>query len=308
MDALSKFFTAPRIREAKFTRLEASAPWGIVSPGEPVVKFVYVVTGSASLITPEQAVPTRLESGDVFVLLQDAAYRIFDHERSLLIDCGDVERTLVENGIKFGGAGATTIFISGSFEMERLGYGYISDVLPPFLHLGKDAARTESFSNILNMLAVETSGSGLGSDAAVARLFELLFIHAIRAYVDDHGSEKRGWLAALADVRLKSVVGAVHADPSKDWTVRDMARIAGMSRSAFAARFKSVLGQSPLEYLTAWRVYCASALLTQSATPISEIAFKTGYGSDAAFNKVFKRMTGYTPATFRRGKNQELPT
>jgi AraC-like DNA-binding protein len=300
MDALSKIFTAPRIRDAKFTRLEASAPWGIVSPGEPVVKFVHVVSGSAVLTTPDQAAPTRLEAGDVFILLADAAYRIFDDERSVLIDCVDVERARVGNGIKFGGGGATTTFISGSFEMEPLGRNYVCDVLPPFLHLTKGAGRTEGFATILNMLALETSVSGLGADAAVIRLFELLFIHALRAYVGDHRHQKRGWLAAASDSRLKSAMEAIHEDPGKDWTIGSLARMAGMSRSAFAARFKDVLGQTPLEYMTSWRVYCASTLLLTSQAPISEIAHKAGYSSDAAFNKVFKRVTGQTPGMFKR--------
>jgi transcriptional regulator GlxA family with amidase domain len=134
----------------------------------------------------------------------------------------------------------------------------------------------------------------------VARLFELLFIHALRAYVGDDRHQKRGWLAAASDGRLKSAIEAIHADPAKDWTVDALARTAGMSRSAFAARFKNVLGQTPLEYMTSWRIYCASALLLTSPAPISEIAHKTGYASDAAFNKVFKRVTGYTPGMFKR--------
>src|SRR4051794_15814492 len=105
MDTLSKIFTAPRIEEAKFTRLEATAPWGIVSPGERLVKFVHVLGGSAVLTTPERPGPTSLASGDVFILLDAAAYKIFDDERSLLIDCMDVERGRVGDLIRFGGGG-----------------------------------------------------------------------------------------------------------------------------------------------------------------------------------------------------------
>ncbi|MBB3149930.1 AraC-like DNA-binding protein [Phyllobacterium trifolii] len=300
MDTLSKIFAAPRIKEAKFTRLEASAPWGIVSPGERVVKFVHVVGGSAVLTTPDSFEPTRLLSGDVFLLLDDAAYKIFDDERSLLIDCVDVERGRVGDRIEFGGGGATTTFNSGSFEIERFERDSVLDVLPQFLHLKESEGRTAAFASVLDMLAVETAAPGLGADAAVARLFELLFIHAIRAYARDDGSPKRGWLAAVSDHRLKSVIEAIHADPARDWTIDALARTAGMSRSAFAVHFKNVLEQTPLEYLTAWRVHCASALLVKSSSTISEVARKAGYGSDAAFNKVFKRVTGHTPAMFRK--------
>jgi AraC-like DNA-binding protein len=300
MDTLSKIFTAPRIRDAKFTCLEASAPWGIMSPGERVVKFVHVLSGSAVLTTPDRPGAVQLESGDVFVLLDEAAYRIFDDERSLLIDCVEVERGRVGDRISFGGGGATTTFISGAFEIERMERDTALDVLPRFLHLKRSAGRTVAFASVLDMLAVETAAPALGADAAISRLFELLFIHALRAYVEDDGSPKRGWLAAMSDPRLKPVIEAIHADPAKDWTVDALARTAGMSRSAFALRFKSVLEQTPLEYLTSWRVRCASAMLLKSSAPISDIARKSGYGSDAAFNKVFKRVTGQTPAKFKK--------
>lgn len=148
MDKLSKIFAAPRIKEAKFTRLEASAPWGIVSPGERVVKFVHVVGGSAVLTTPDSFEPTRLLSGDVFLLLDDAAYKIFDDERSLLIDCVDVERGRAGDRIEFGGGGATTTFISGSFEIERFERDSVLDVLPQFLHLKESEGRTAAFASV----------------------------------------------------------------------------------------------------------------------------------------------------------------
>jgi len=306
MDTLSKIFTAPRVKEAKFTRLEASAPWGIVSPGERVVKFVHVLEGSAVLTTPDQPGPTSLTSGDVFILLDAAPYRIFDDERSLLIDCVAVERGRVGDRIAFGGGGATTTFISGSFEIERLERDSALDVLPRFLHFKNSDGRTSAFATVLDMLAAETAAPGLGADAAVSRLFELLFIHAVRAYVEDDARPKRGWLAAVSDPRLKSAVEAIHADPAREWTIDGLARTAGMSRSAFAARFKTVLGQTPLEYLTSWRVHCASSMLVKSSAPISEIARRAGYSSDAAFNKVFKRVTGHTPAMFKRTHGSDL--
>ncbi|WP_018095586.1 AraC family transcriptional regulator [Sinorhizobium meliloti] len=303
MDTLSKILTAPRISDAKFTRLEASAPWGIMSPGERAAKFVHVLSGSAVLTTPERPGTTTLESGDVFILLDEAAYRIFDDERSILIDCVDVERGRVGDRINLGGGGPTTTFISGSFQIERIDRDSALDVLPRFLHLRQSDGRTAGFASVLNMLAVETGAPGLGCDAAISRLFELLFIHALRAYVEDGESPKRGWLAAMSDLRLKPVIEAIHADPARNWTVDSLARIAGMSRSAFAVRFRSVIEQTPLEYLTSWRVRCAATLLFKTSAPISEIARKVGYGSDAAFNKAFKRVTGHTPAMFKKASS-----
>ena len=137
-----------------------------------------------------------------------------------------------------GGGGATTTFNSGSVGSSDL--SAIPSRRPsPLSHLKESDGRTAAFASVLDMLAVETAAPGLGADAAVARLFELLFIHAIRAYARDDGSPKRGWLAAVSDHRLKSVIEAIDADPARDWTIDALARTAGMSRSAFAVHFKN---------------------------------------------------------------------
>jgi AraC-like DNA-binding protein len=300
MDPLSDILTGLRIRRAMFTRLDASAPWGFDSTGEPFLKFVLLVRGSAILTMPNSPEPVALRSGDVFIMLQDQQYRIYDHEDSVTTDCIDIEKLRIGNKIEVGGGGAVTSFVSGFFELDAQAAKPLVKVLPPLLHLKLDKGRSLDFHSVLELLARETEMPGLGSDVVLSRLFELLFIHAIRAYSAQPGGPTRGWLGANADRQLAQALNAIHGEPARDWTVESLARVAGMSRSAFAARFKAVVEQTPLEYLTQWRMYCATRLLQRSSLPLAEVSRQVGYESVAAFHRVFRRETAMTPAVFRK--------
>jgi AraC-like DNA-binding protein len=125
-------------------------------------------------------------------------------------------------------------------------------------------------------------------------------VHAIRSYSQQPGGPSQGWLAAMADRQLARALLAMHDEPARSWTVESLARTAGMSRSSFAARFKLVVGQAPLDYLTQWRMYCAARLLQQGQLALAEVARQVGYESPAAFNRVFRRETATTPGAFRK--------
>ncbi|WP_332854953.1 AraC family transcriptional regulator [Duganella sp. S19_KUP01_CR8] len=300
MDPLTDILAGLRIRSANFTRMDASAPWGVTSPGAPGLNFVLLVRGSAILTTPGGPQPIALRSGDVFFKLDDTPYRLYDHEDSTLIDCADVEKLRVGNHIQIGGGGALSTFVSGWFELDALQARPLLRVLPSLLHLKLDQHRSLAFQSVLEMLALETESPGMGSEAVLSRLFELLFVHSIRAYSLQPGGPTHGWLGAIADRHLARALQAMHGNPAEDWTVESLARMAGMSRSGFAARFKTIVGQAPLEYLTQWRMYCATRLLQRGDVALSEVSRQVGYESVAAFNRVFRRETAMTPGAFRK--------
>jgi len=210
---LSDILAGLRIRAAAFTRMDASAPWGVYSPSERGVNFVLLVRGSAILTAPDSGQQIALRSGDVFIKLDRAPYRLYDHEDSTLIDCVEVEKQRVGHHIAIGGGGAVSTFVSGSFELDALEARPLLQTLPPLLHLKLDQHRSVAFQSVPEMLAVETESPGLGSQAVVTRLFELLFVHAIRAYSMQPGGPTRGWLRAIADRQLAKALEAMHGDP-----------------------------------------------------------------------------------------------
>ncbi len=294
-----------RIRKAGFTHLKAYGPWGVQSTGDPAVKFVLLVSGRAVLTTGSSPTPVTLQAGDVFIMLGGEPYRIYDREGSAMTVCADVDALRVGNRIEFGGDGPLTTFISGFFEVDPLDAKPLLGALPPLLHLKKEQQRTAAFQSVLELLAAEMESPRLGSEAAVARLFELLFIHAVRFFVQEWDMPRKGWLAASADRSLAPAIQAIHAEPKKTWTVDLLARTAGMSRSAFAVRFKSIVGQTPFEYLTEWRIHKASRLMESSSLRIAGIGRSVGYESEAAFTKAFKKVTGSRPSDFRRVASAE---
>lgn len=300
MDPLTDIFSTLRIRKAKFTTLDATAPWGVASHGDPAIKFVLVVRGSGVLTTRENPHAVSLRAGDVFIMFGDEPYQVYDHADSRTADCLDVETLRVGNRIQFGGGGATTTFISGFFEIDRLDARPLLNVMPKLLHLKSEQSRSRAFQSVLELLAAEADAPGLGSDAVVRRLFELLFVHAIRAFAQQWSTPKTGWLAAVSDKNLVLAVEAMHAEPQIPWTVGQLANRAGMSRSAFAARFRDVVGQAPLAYLTEWRIYQAARLIEGSANKLAVISRSVGYQSEAAFTKAFRKVMGSAPSQYKK--------
>jgi transcriptional regulator GlxA family with amidase domain len=152
----------------------------------------------------------------------------------------------------------------------------------------------------LELLASETDASTPGSEVAVRRLADLLLIQALRAHIAGTESEQTGWLQALADSHIGAALDSMHKRIEHPWTVASLASEAGMSRSAFAQRFKELMNESPLEYLTRWRMYRGSDLLRESDRKLADVAQAVGYVSDGAFHKAFKRVLGIAPGEYRR--------
>ena len=249
MDPLSEICASMHVQKALFTRVEASAPWGVRSPVHDGFKFALLVRGSCVLTTRANEAPITLRSGDVFIALDGSPYETYDAPGSALLDCAEVMARQIDDTIAIGGGGAASTFISGCFEIDAHDAAPLMSVLPSLLLLRAGEESNRAIEELLGMLARETARRNMGSDAMIARLFELLFIHAVRAYCEQQAMPKTGWLAVTSDPHLKHAAHAMHSDLANEWTLDSLAKIAGMSRSAFAARFKEKAGQTALDYL-----------------------------------------------------------
>jgi AraC-like DNA-binding protein len=301
MDPLDQIFAAMRVHSAIYARLEATAPWGLSFIGDQNARFGLVVRGSCWLSVEGMDQPIALTAGDCFVLLRGTAYTLRDDLHTPTQNCADVVRDKVGGACEFGGGGAPATIITGWFDFDRLSAQPLVELLPPVLHARMDQDRSYVLQATLQLLAMETNEGGLGSGLVISRLVDILFIQVIRVHVATSAGPEVGWLAALADKRIGAAIQAIHQETDRPWTVEALASVAGLSRSAFALRFKELVGESPYEYLTRWRMFRAGCLLRQSDKPLSEIATLAGYESDVAFNKAFKRITGFTPGSYRRG-------
>ena len=304
MDPLSAIFSSMSVQQALVDRLEVTAPWGFRSTLGPEIRFILMLRGSALLQTTSRPEPLSLRSGDLFILF-GGDFSLADDAISRCANCEHLEFLRSGNVIRFGGGGVPATLVAGRFVIDQVEARPILEALPDSLHLQLDQKRTHSFQSVMELISLETEQPGLASEEMINRLCEMLFIHAVRAYTQDLTKDQSGWLAGISDSHLRQVIQLLHAQLHKNWTVDSMASSAGMSRSAFAARFKLVVGQSPLEYLTVWRVHRASVLMRRTDSNVAKIAKGVGYASESAFTKVFKKVMQTTPSEFRRAATQE---
>jgi AraC-like DNA-binding protein len=303
MDPLSEVFGSLGIQNAIYTRLEATAPWGFRYPEnrDPRIRFGLMVRGSALLKFKNQRQTIPLSAGDVFIsILSDEPFTLVDHPRSRVADYRELRKLEVDCVIHYGGGGAPTTLVNGSFGMNAFEAPLISAILPRYLHLRLDQSRSHAFQSVLDLLAAETAQPGMASSRLINCLYESLFVYAIRAYASSSEAPPKGWLAAMSDKHLAKAIRAMHVGFDTSWSVESLAREARMSRSAFALKFKTVLGRTPLEYLTRWRMYKAAALIRSHDMSFSEVASAIGYGSESSFSRVFRREMGVAPREYRR--------
>jgi transcriptional regulator GlxA family with amidase domain len=203
--------------------------------------------------------------------------------------------------IQHGGGGAPTTIVSGWFRFDPMNVKPLARLLPSFILVKADQAQSLALNTTLSLLASEMAEPAPGSELVVNRLADVLFIQCLRAHIASRSEPcKSGWLRAVFDPQVGVALKSMHAKVEDPWTVESLAAACGMSRSAFAVRFKELIGETPLEYLTSWRMHKAMALLQNGDQKLFEVAKSVGYDSDAAFSKAFKRILGIAPREYRR--------
>ena len=174
------------------------------------------------------------------------------------------------------------------------------DLLPATIHIKGDEPQSSTLQSTIRLLAAEIQNDAPGSQIIVNRLTDVFFLQAIRFYMSKHKDCASHWLRDVGDPQIGRVLKAMHGDMARLWTVEELAVEGGMSRAGFAMRFKQLVGETPLEYLTRWRMYKATRLLRDRGRKLLEVANSVGYDSDAAFNRAFKRMHGVSAGEYRR--------
>ncbi|WP_049623726.1 AraC family transcriptional regulator [Frateuria defendens] len=191
----------------------------------------------------------------------------------------------------------TTSLICGELHFAGRGGNPLGRALPPcFVVRAQEAG--DIFRQLSAMMVEVSASRGAGRQVLLNKLADALFTLAVCDYASRH-AEQRGLFAALADSRLGRVLQAVHEEPGRDWTMQSMAALACLSRSSFAERFTQRLGMPPLQYVTQWRVSLAERMLQERELSVAHIAERLGYRSEAAFRRLFKRVSGTSPGRLR---------
>jgi AraC-like DNA-binding protein len=302
MDVLADTLHGVHMRSMVNGRLEVTAPWGMRVDARDVCLFYVVSRGSCVL----EIEGTRhvLASGDFVFILGGVSYVLKDSAKTRPVPATEVYANRggrCGGVVRYGGGGAPTTLICGRFIFDGTSLSPLVASLPPFLHVkGDGGIATRWLESTMQFVASEMEAEQPGYETVASRLGDVLLVQALRTHVASLPPEQGGWLRALTDPRLSTALQRLHERPEAPWTVEGLARAAGMSRSVFAARFKSIVGEGPLTYLTRWRMHKATRLMTAGNLSASEIAQAVGYETDSAFVKAFKRHVGETPGAYRR--------
>lgn len=319
MDALSDVLRVVQLTGAVYLDGVFSAPWCVIGhadsalcsaylpPSERVVSFHLVTEGGCWAMLPnDPGSALQVESGDVIVVPQGETHVLCsstDLSPELLapllanqVDTmqGEVMRLV------HGGGGAATRMVCGFLAAQNISRNPLLSALPRLFKVGMRGSSASWLESSLRFATEEAASAHAGSATVLAKLAELVFVEAVRRYVDTMPDDRKGWLAGLRDRLVARVLALMHARPAHPWTVEDLAHQVGMSRSALAQRFADLLGVPPMQYLAQWRLQLAAQQLRLTDRPLVSVAEDVGYESEAAFNRAFKREFGVPPATWRR--------
>jgi len=310
-DLFADLLRSIRLPSSAWLRLEVRAPWGFSIVDISTV-FHIVTHGNCWLEAKHLPTPVRLIAGDLGFLPRGDRYALKDSPGTPPVDFFNfVKRHPPDKRgvVRGGGGGPVTKLVCGVMRFENGATDPLLAVLPPLIHV---AARHGDFAPRLRLTAEhvieELDSARPGSESVITRLAEILFIEAVRVYLDENmDTAKSGWLAGLRDQQVGQALALLHAQPHEPWTVASLADRVALSRSSFATKFAQLVGEPPLRYLTRLRLNTASERLRSSDAKLRAIAATVGYESVAAFVKAFKRYVGLTPGEYRRARQPGHP-
>jgi AraC-like DNA-binding protein len=325
MDALSDVLRVVRLKGGVFLNAEFTAPWCIFSQIGPeacgallegsdhLVIYHYVVEGRLAAQIPNGK-PVEIEAGEVVIFPHNHDHLLGSHLDLPPVPASDVVRASPGGGLRVmhhGGGGEQTRVVCGFLGCDRLDGNPLATALPPVLRFDtRQGSAAAWIKSSLEFAAEEIAARRAGSETVLAKLSELLFVESLRCYVEGLSEEQTGWLAGLKDPFVSRALSLLHGRLAQEWTVDDLGREVGLSRSALADRFTRLIGEPPMRYLARWRIQVAAHQLRINDMPLARIAEHVGYESEAAFSRAFKRNFGVPPAAWRRNvaASQSAPT
>ena len=306
MDPLSDVLALLKPRSYVSGGWGTSGDMAVRFPRHDGIKCYVIVSGQCWLSLEGVPEPVRLTAGDC-VLLPSGRPFILASDLSL----APVDYRVFLSATKDGcGArnGAETCFITGGhFSFAPNHASILLGVLPPIVHIREESERS-ALRWCIERMARELREPQPGGSLIAEHLVHMILLQALRLHLAEGARGGIGWLFALADKQMSAAINAIHEDPAHDWTLQELARRAGMSRSTFALKFKQTVGSSPMEYLTRWRMLLAGDRLTNSSDSVSAISLSLGYESESAFSTAFKRVMGCSPRQYGRDRKEHYPS
>ena len=318
MDPLSEILKSVRLEGAVFLNAEFSAPWCVrgeagmavyrhrIQPYEHMVFFHYLTEGHCKVRLNDAGRVLDVGAGDIVVFPQDDRHLMGSDlqlaplgEEGARNDGAETCPDVIQ--IRHGGGGATTRFVCGYLLCGSGMSRSLFAALPRVFRVPLGNAPSASLLHGLLEAGVrESVGAQPGAESIRAKLAELMFAEALRHHADTIAAGVAGWLAGVRDAQIGKALALLHSQPGREWTVDQLASEVAMSRSTLGERFMTLVGKSPMQYLKHWRLTLAAEALRTGREAIARVAERSGYESEAAFNRAFKRQFGVPPATWRK--------
>jgi AraC-like DNA-binding protein len=316
VDPLSDLLKTVRLTGAVFFEIAAHAPWAVASPsreqmlpkilpGADHLVAYHVVTAGRCFATPVGGEAMALAAGEVVVFTQGQPHMVSSRPdmradppaHDVLEVAAAAQKPFC---INYGDGTAPDRLVCGYLACDARPFNPLLDNLPPVMTAGTPPGDdTGWIAQFIRLAMTEAAAKDAGSETVLTKLSELMFIEVVRRHLNALPPEQAGWLAGLRDPFIGKALSAMHSRPSHRWTIEELARACGLSRSVLAERFTQRLGIPPMHYLAKWRMQIAAERLTGSNANLATIAAEIGYESEAAFSRAFKKMIGITPSAWR---------
>ncbi|WP_296987452.1 AraC family transcriptional regulator [Thalassospira sp. UBA1131] len=298
MDPLSDVLSLLRPKSYVSSGFSAGGEWAIeFNKQHDRIKCYSVVSGTAWLAVKDGPPPTCLKEGDCFVLPSGKPFILASDLSVPTVDSSTLFPPPQPGGTVACNGGGDFFLVGSRFAVHGKTAPSLLRMLPEIVHIRKDSERAALHWSIQRMIT-ELNERKPGSDLIAQHLAHMILVQALRIELTENSNHDLGWFSALADPGLGLAIQAIHSDPARKWSLQELSACAGMSRSIFAQRFKERVGETPIEYLTRWRMLLAVDRLENSTDPVSSIALAVGYEAESAFSTAFKRVMGASPRQY----------
>jgi AraC-like DNA-binding protein len=305
-DVLTAVLNTLQFKGQVFCYSKFTAPWAIRMKAKKYAHFHAFEHGEGWVELESSGEQMFLARGDLVILPHGGAHILKDKrdtnpiEMDQLLECRD------DYVLRYGGGGSETTTVCGAFTFGNELGNPILPLLPELIHVPCDKMEGKIWlESSLKLLAHEARSPREGSGSIIGHLTGIIFVQAVRAWIEAQPQGQGGWLGALRDKQISAALNLMHQKPGEPWTISRLAAEVGMSRSPFATKFTSLVGEPPLAYLTKWRMNLATAYLRDNQLSIREIAERVGYESQASFTNAFKRSFAVSPREYK-AKNKPL--
>lgn len=299
-DPLSDILRGLRLDGAHYGRCELNAPWGFHIAAQPDARFHFIGFGSAWLGVNNEW--RKLGCGDAVLLPRGTEHVLASDPAAPTKPMRDFNvKPLCEQmvDVRCDGSGARTLLFCAGMRFNIDAMHPLLAMMPEVMHAHDLNKNEPMVRQLLDAMVDEVRMERVGSGGMLARMADVLAVSLVRFWVEQGCGTSRGWVAAVRDPQIGRALAAVHLEPGKDWSVEQLAKLAGVSRSGFAQRFAEIVGETPAHYVTQMRMHQARQWFSKEQLAIASVASRLGYDSEASFSRAFKRVVGMPPSHFR---------